>query len=83
MARRQADGLRGQQIDKRIRGGWHGFVHGVQHLFILMRPRDGEDTGVVFADIVGFCAKASRHDNLAVFAECLTNCIQTFGLGTV
>ena len=58
-------------------------MHGVQHLFVLMRAGDGEDLGVVFADIVGLGPQTAGDDDLAVFRQRLADGIKAFGLGAV
>ena len=83
VARRQADGLRGQQIDKRIGRGRHGPMHRVQHLFILVRAGDGQNTRVMFADIIRLGPQTAGHDHLAIFVQRLANRVKAFGLGGI
>jgi hypothetical protein len=83
MARRQADTRGRQQINERIGAGRYRFVHAIQNLFILVRPRDRQNVGVMFADIIRFGPKAAGDDDLAVLGQSLTNRIKAFGLGTV
>ena len=83
MARGEGDACGWEQVDERV-GGWRdGFVDSVEDLFVLVGPRDGEDIGVVFADVVGFCAQATCDDDLAVFLEGLADGVEGFGLGGV
>ncbi len=63
--------------------GRHGGVDGVEHLFVLVRAGDGEDAGVMGADIVGLGAEAAGDDDAAVFGERLADGIEGFGLGGV
>ena len=81
MARGQRHARGGQQIDEGIGAGGHGPVHGVQHLFVLMRAGDGEDLGVCAGDIVGFGPEAAGDDDAAVFGQRLADRGQAFGLG--
>ena len=83
MARRQGHAGRRQQIDKGIRRGRHGSVDCIQHLFVLMRASDGQNLGVMLANVIGLGPEAAGDDDLAVLGQSLTNRIQTFGLGAV
>ena len=69
MARRQGNAAGGQQIDKRIRVWRGGQMHRIQHLFILVRAGDGENFGVISADIIRLGPQATSDDNLAVFGK--------------
>lgn len=55
----------------------------VEDLFVLVRACHRQNVGVVFADVVGFGAKAACDDDLAVFLEGLADGIKGFGLGAV
>jgi len=83
MPRCQRHTCRGQQINKRIRRGRHGIVHGIQDLLILVRARHGQNTRMMFADIIRLGTKTARHDHPPVFRQGFANRIKTFGLGAV
>jgi len=55
-----------QQINEGIGIGGDSGMDRVQHLFILMRAGDGQNAGVVFADIVGLRPQTARDDHAAL-----------------
>ena len=83
MAWRQRDCTCREQINIRVRLGWHGRMHRVQHLFVLMRPRNRQHLGVRASDIIGISTKTARDQHFAILAKRLTNRFKAFGLGTV
>lgn len=58
-------------------------MHSIEHLFVLVRPRDSEDIRVVFADVIGFGAQTAGYDHFAIFHEGFTDGIKAFRLGRV
>jgi len=58
-------------------------MHRVQHLFVLVRAGDGQNAGVMFADIIRLGPEAAGHDHLAVFLQRLADGIKAFGLGGI
>ena len=81
VARGQGDAAGGQQVDERVGRGRHGGVDGVQHGLVLMRASDGEDFGVVFADIIRFRPQAAGDDDATVLGQRLADGLQRFRLG--
>ena len=83
MAGRQADAAGRQQVDERI-GRWrHRAMHRIQHLFILLRPGDGQNRRMRAGDIFGLGPQTAGDDDLAVFGQGLADRLQAFGLGAV
>ncbi len=58
-------------------------VHGIEHAFILLRPRDREHAGIGCLDLFGFRAHAAGDDDLAVLGHRLANGAERFLLGAV
>ena len=58
-------------------------MHSVQNLLVLMRSGNGQNVGMMLADVVRFRAKAARHDHFAILFQCLANRIEAFGLSTI
>ncbi|MNF92461.1 hypothetical protein D3C84_751070 [compost metagenome] len=85
MPRGQLDTLRRHQVDQRIvlGRGRHHFVHGVEHLLVLLRAGHGEHAGVHIADRAFFHAHAAGDDDLAVLGQGLADHFEGFGLGAV
>ncbi|MCY1453136.1 hypothetical protein D9M71_701070 [compost metagenome] len=85
MARGQLDALRRHQVDQRvvIELGRYHFMHGIDHLLVLLRAGYGQYAGVYVADGVFFDAHAACDDDLAVFGDGFTDHFQGFGLGGV
>ena len=83
MARCQADAGCGQQVDERVWIRRHALMHGVEHLFILMRTGNGQNRRMGAANVIFFSTETSGHNHLAIFLKRLANRIQTFGFGTV
>ncbi len=83
VARRQADGAGGQEIDERVGLGGHGLVDGVEHGLVLVRAGDGEDLWMRAGDVFGFGPQTAGDDDTAVFTQCLADGLKAFGLGAV
>ena len=83
MAWGEADAGRGQQVDEGVGLGRHGGVDGVQHLFVLMRPRDGQHLGMRAGDVIGLRPQTAGDDDAAVLLQRLADGIQAFGAGAV
>ena len=83
MAWRQRNCTCREQINIRVGLGWHGRMHRVQHLFILMWPRNRQHLGMRAGDIIGVGAKTARDQHFAILAKRLANRFKAFGLGTV
>ncbi len=83
VARGQGHAAGGQQVNERIGRGRHGGVHGIEHLFVLVRAGHGEDLRVVFADVIRLGAQTAGDDDLAVFLQRLADGIKAFRLGAV
>lgn len=83
MARRKFDPLRRHQIEKRIMGGRHGAMHGLDHAFILLRPADRQHIGILGQNAFGLSPHAACHNDLAVFGHRLANRFQRFIAGAI
>ena len=85
VTRGQLDALGRHQVDQRVVVlTWrHHFVHGVDHLLVLLRAGHGQHARVHVADIAFFHPHATGHDDLAVFLDGFADHFQRFGLGRV
>ena len=81
--RSQLDALRRHQIEMRIVQRRHRAVHGLQHAFILLRPRDRQHAGIGGLDLFGFGAHAAGHDHLAIRGHGLADGAERFLFGAV
>ena len=72
-----------QQVNERIGRRRHGEVDRVQNLLVLVRTGDGEDAGVMLADVIRLGAQTARHDHAAILGQRLADGVQTLGLGAV
>ena len=71
------------QVDERALRWRCGFVHGLDHGFVLVRAGDGQHGGELRADQLRFAAHAPGHDHAAVFGNRLANRGQAFFLGGI
>ncbi|MNG02758.1 hypothetical protein D3C84_858010 [compost metagenome] len=85
VARGQLDALRRHQVDQRVvvLTRRHDFVHGVDHLLVLLRAGHGQHARVHVADVAFFDTHAAGDDDLAVFLDRFADHFQGFGLGAV
>ncbi|EPX87276.1 hypothetical protein ruthe_00674 [Rubellimicrobium thermophilum DSM 16684] len=83
MARGQPHGLGRQQVDEGVGTRRHGRMNGVQHLFVLMGPRHGQNPGMRSGDVVRLGPEAAGDDHPAVALKRLADGLETLGLGTV
>ncbi len=58
-------------------------MHGVQHLFVLMRARDGQNIRMRAGDILGLGPQTAGHDHPSVFAQRLADRLKAFGFGGI
>ncbi len=83
LLRRQTQPLRRHQIDEGIVQGWHGLVHRIDDLLILMGARDGQHTGMSVANAALLDTEATRDDNTPVGGHGLPDRVQALLLGAV
>ncbi len=85
MARRQLDPLRRHQVDQRVvvLTRRHHFVHGVDHLLVLLRAGHRKHAWVHIANAAFLDTHAAGDDHLAVFLDGFTDHFKRFGLGAV
>ncbi|MNI18202.1 hypothetical protein D3C73_716030 [compost metagenome] len=85
VARGQLDALWRHQVDQRVVVlAWrHDFVHGVDHLLVLLRTGHGQHARVYVANVAFFDAHAAGHDDLAVFLDGFADHFQGLGLGRI
>ena len=58
-------------------------MHGIQNLFVLVWPGDGQHLGMRAGDVIGFRAQTTCDDHLAVLFQRLADRLQALGLGAV
>ncbi|MNS16754.1 hypothetical protein D3C72_484130 [compost metagenome] len=85
VARGQLDALWRHQVDQRVVVlAWrHDFVHGVDHLLVLLRTGHGQHARVHVADIAFFHAHTAGDDHLAVFLDRFADHFQRLSLGRI
>src|SRR6267142_4522856 len=83
MTRRKLDALGGHQVEERIMAGRGRAVNRLDHAFVLLGSRHGQDTGMGVRDGFGLGAHAARDNDLAVFRQCLADGSERFRLGAV
>ncbi|MNS84519.1 hypothetical protein D3C72_1183490 [compost metagenome] len=85
VARGQLDALRRYQVDQRVVVlAWrHHFVHGVDHLLVLLRAGDRQHARVHITDAAFLDTHAASDDDLAVFLDRFADHFQRLGLGAV
>ena len=83
MARGQLDVRLGDQVDEGPLAGRGMFVHGLDHLFVLVGTGNGENAGMGCADNVRFLAHAARHDHAAVLGNRFADGLQALFLGRI
>ena len=78
MPRRQADALRGHEVQKRLVLRRQMLMDGRHDLFVGVRPRDLQDAGMPVEDALRLRAEAAGDDDAAVLLEGFADGIQRF-----
>ncbi len=79
----EADAGGGQQVHERIGRGRHRAMHGIQHLFVLVRTGDGQHLGMRAGDVFRVGPQTPRHDHPPVLRQRLADRIEALGLRAV
>ena len=83
VARRKADARRRQKIDERVGAGRDSIMDSIQHLFILVRPGDGQNARMSARYIFRLCPETSGDNHAPVFVQSFPNGRQRFSFGAV
>ncbi|MCY1413594.1 hypothetical protein D9M71_290270 [compost metagenome] len=85
VARGQLDALWRHQVDQRVvvLARRHDFVHGIDHLLVLLRTGHREHARVHVTDVAFLDTHAAGDDDLAVFLDRFADHFQRLGLGAV